>query len=106
MSYYLQIGASGGPTQIASNVGYADFAAWVETLDVQQFEEVVHLYEHGWCQNLASLESQLKDARLSAPKQDDLLDTIDGLIEGIESRPADATVATVTDGIGDEIATD
>lgn len=101
MSYSIQIGESGFE-QLASNAGYAAFGHWVDSLDHKKYGQLVHLYEHGWCQNLDDLAGQL-DAALSddGPKITDVKSTAEGLQEILHDRPKDAIVATVTDGFGE-----
>lgn len=101
MSYSVQIGESGFE-QLASNAGYADFAKWVESLDHKQYGQLVHLYEHGWCQDISTLEKQLADAVKShKPSSASVISTIEGFQEILEGRDANAVVITVTDGIGE-----
>lgn len=99
MSYFLQIGANGGPSQIASNTGYGDFGRWAETLDPKKFPEVIHLYTYGWCQHLTALEKQLADAMKVAKPSASVADTIKTII-GLLSTAGAAECCTVTDGIG------
>lgn len=100
MTYYLQIGATGGPTQIASNKGYGNFGNFVESLDAAKFPEPSHLYAYGWCQNLDDLSAQLMTATYTEHVPADVADIV-GEIQGLLSdRDEDAACCTVTDGFG------
>jgi hypothetical protein len=102
MSYSIQIG-SGGFEQIASNEGYADFGAWVESLDVEKYPDLIHLYEWGWCENLDDLKSQIDAAMRDddPPKDKTVVETVSGIQQIIADRPADAVVATISAGLSD-----
>lgn len=101
MSYSIQIGAEGFE-QIASNAGYAAFGDWVESLDLEKYGELIHLYEWGWSQNLDDLQSQIVAAENDdAPDEESVSETLAGIVEIIESRPEDAVVATITGGISE-----
>lgn len=100
MSYFLQIGATGGPTQIASNGGYGNWGRWIDKLDAEKYPAAIHLYEYGWCQDLADLESQLDKAVKDESPPADVADIVESMVELLKGREADASCCTVTDGIG------
>lgn len=102
MSYYLQIGAAGGPTHIASNVGYRDLCEWVEGLDVGDYGQLAHLCQHAWCQNLDGLAKQIKAALENEEPDKDTREVAETISDLLDNRDESATVATVTDGIGEE----
>lgn len=101
MSVYLQIDDTVGPIQIASNVGYGEFGGWVDSLDIVKYHDLICLYEHGWCQNVANLIGELGSAITdhASPSEDvmDVATTLAGWLDGEE----DAVVVTITDGFGD-----
>lgn len=98
MSYYIQNGASSDPIQIASNQGYADLAAWIESLDHEKYGELVHLYEHGWSQEPALVAAQLESAaKAFPPRATDVTATIEGLAGSIDRE---CVVVSITDGLG------
>lgn len=106
MSYYLQIDTNVGPLQIASNVGYGEFGDWVDSLDAKMYGELIHLYEHGWSQDVADLIGQLVSAiKDEPPKKADVLDVAKTLAEYLRGEDK-AIVATITDGLGDGIDDD
>lgn len=100
MSYYLQIGVTGGPTQIGSVSGYRDFCRWVGPL-WKKYPQAAHLANFNWCQELDELGLQLGEAVKAtnpAPDIADVANTIIGLVDG---RDESAECCTITDGIGD-----
>jgi hypothetical protein len=102
VSVYLQIDRTVGPIQIASNEGYGDFGDWVDGLDLKKYGELVHLYEHGWCQDVADLIGQVDAAiKDDAPKSADVMDVAKTLQQFLDGEQ-DATVVTITDGLGDK----
>jgi len=65
MSYYAGLDTH-KQIQIASNGGWADFAAWVDGLD-NTYADLIHLVEHGWDHDLQMLTNQLKRALKKDP---------------------------------------
>lgn len=57
---------TGAQVQAGSNSGWGDFTRWIDTLDANDYAELVHLVEHGWCQDLPALTKQLGKAVESA----------------------------------------
>lgn len=102
MSYYLQIGSTGGPTQFASGLGYTNFGKWAESLDGEKYGEIVHLYAYGWCQDLYTLSEQLGTAKNDSSPPDDVPDIIDEMISLLKYRDQAAACCTVTDGTGSD----
>jgi len=98
MSYYAELdnkAKSGG--DVASNNGWSMFAAWVEELD-GELPQLRHLCEYGWCQNLPTLENDLKAALDSDPDESSK-SIAEGLLKMLKSK-ADAEVIAITDGCG------
>ena len=101
MSVYavLDEGSDGG-TQVATNSGWGDFTTWTESLDDMKYEEVIHLAEEGWSQDLADLESQLTDALTETPPSDaDTLDVARWILQ-VATYRGDAEVLLITQGFG------
>jgi hypothetical protein len=44
---------------VGTSSGWTEFGGFADTLDVGKFEEVIHLWEHGYTKPLDALEKQL-----------------------------------------------
>lgn len=95
MSVYLSFDSS-EPTMLASNTGWGDVVKWADGLDAQEFGEVVHLAEHGWCQQLDKLEAQLRKAATARKPTATVSSTLADLLSLLEH--SEAEVATINDG--------
>lgn len=88
----------GGP-QVGSITGWGDFIRWTDDLDDDEFQEIIHLAENGWSQNLFDLQSQMEKAGTEQPPDDeDTKDVCRTLLQVITDR-GDAEVLTITDGL-------
>lgn len=97
MSYYLQFD-DGESLQVASNSGWGDVIDWVESLDYG-CDELQHLVEYGWCQNVPELGDELQDAIEATPPGDaSTQNTVDNLLNMILVSDG-AAVATVDCGL-------
>ena len=100
MSVYAQFGEDGPQDQMASNLGWAEFTGWVDGLDYEDYAELVHLCDHGWCQRLGELEAELKAvAANAAPGDPNVGKTLAALAECVNNRGKEE-VFCVTDGMG------
>ena len=98
MSVYLSFDG-GEPMDLASNQGWADVAAWSEALSPDSYYYLLHLIDHGWSEDLASVEEQLAKAmQESPPDKDDVKKTLEHFAATIKDRGA-ATVATIDNGM-------
>jgi hypothetical protein len=98
---YLSLDA-GEPELLASNKGWSDFIDWVDGFDLDSEDELIHLCDHGWCQNLATLEEQLGDALEGAtPSDETVRSTGKNLLEMLGKRGS-TEVATVNNGMTSE----
>lgn len=95
MSMYADFG-SGAPTEVSSNQGWSQFGDWVGGLDVDDFGEVVHLWEYGWSQEIETLTQQLTSAIAEQSPDDDVVSVAQGLLELL----AGEDVVVITDGFG------
>lgn len=95
MSIYAGFG-KGPPTILASNTGWSQFGDWVDGLDVDEFSEVVHLWEHGWSQEGKTLSAQLSKAIESNQPDGD----VKPIAENLVSLVAGEEVIVITDGFG------
>lgn len=104
MSIYLQFGEE--QEQVASNKGWSDFGTWADALDHKQYPRVVHLWEHGWIEDVGALTQELTAAQTkAAPSDDTVAATLAGIIAAAITN-ADADAAVVTDGFSADDDTD
>ena len=72
---------------LVSITGWNDAKAWIDTLDVDQFESLVHLAEYGWTENLAELRGQILAALKASPPDDSTVaDTMAGLAKTLAGK--------------------
>jgi hypothetical protein len=92
LAYFDESGLGGSP---GTWDGWAAFGAWADDLPVADYPQVLHLWENGWEDDLAPLETQLKRALSESPP--DLpaaREVAEELLDIIASRAeADAAVA-------------
>ncbi len=86
--------------QVASNTGWFDATDWFETLDMDDYPEIAHLNEHGWNEPSAKVADELDAALESEPPDDDVADTVRGLVKFIRAGDPDA-VLVITQGMGE-----
>lgn len=53
------------PFALADFQDWSNLSSWIQSLPVEAHTELVHLYEHGWCQRPQKLRAQMKAARNS-----------------------------------------
>lgn len=85
---------NGSPTEISSNQGWSQFGDWADDLDAAEFGEIVHLWEHGWAQNIKTLSEQLAKAIEGESTDGDVKTIVQWLIELLEGE----SVIVITDG--------
>jgi hypothetical protein len=95
MGVYVSLD-SGTPRQIASNIGWANFIRWLNTLE--DVPDLKHLVEHGWDEDLSLVESQLRTALDRFPPEDSTRKIGTGLLRFVAQR-GEATVLTINDGM-------
>lgn len=100
MSVYASLDG-GEPTQVASNLGWSEFCDWVDGLDVDGADAVVHLREYAWSDDLAAMYSQLTDS-LKADKPDADVESVATTILDMIDDTADDGVLTINDGMVNE----
>jgi len=72
MSIYAQFDEDGSQEQIASNLGWSEFGAWVETLNATEFSALFALWEHGYAGDVRALTSEVAKAVKSSPPSKDV----------------------------------
>ena len=83
--------------QIASNTGWFNVCDWME--DLEEYPEIAHLVEHGWNEPASDVADELEDALVSDPPDDDVIKTVQGLIDFIRGGDGDATLV-ISNGMG------
>ncbi len=92
--------ASGNAGPVSTVDAWESFGGWLETLDAESNQSVLHLFEQGWEDDLPALSTQLTTALKDSPPEDtdakavaeELLEAIDGKADG------DGALAVTTEG--------
>lgn len=92
MSYAVQVDLD-EPAEFASIRGLAEFRAWVEGLDAPALR---HLTEYGWSQEVPRMIAELRKHGGSASTE-----VSSSIVALLTALRADATVASITDGLGE-----
>lgn len=98
MSVYAQIDG-GEQRQIASNTGWGDACRWIDTLDVDEAGELIHLREHGWTDEASIAAEQLHRELDIGEVAPDVAAVCADLLIVLESAAA-GDVVCITDGMG------
>jgi len=80
MSIYATIGENESAF-FASTQGWRDVTEWADGLDEDQFEDVVHLVEHGYTDSAQRLSEQLQGAIVANAPSPDVSATLAELID-------------------------
>jgi hypothetical protein len=91
MSIYATVGES-EPAFFSSSQGWRDVTAWADALDAIQFDEVVHMVEHGFTNDAGKLSEQLQAAVAVSPPPVDVSDTIGELIELLRGESGEVII--------------
>ncbi len=86
--------------QVASNTGWFDCTDWFESLDMDEYPEIAHLNEYGWNEPSGEVADELEAALESDPPDDDVVDTVKGLVKFIRAGDSDA-VLVISQGMGE-----
>jgi hypothetical protein len=81
------------PSFLCSNTGWGEFCRWADELDAEEFPEIVHLCDFGWCQHIHELTDQLQDSLADAAP--DVASVGASLIEAASA----VDVLVITDGL-------
>lgn len=84
--------------QIASNMGWGEFCDWVDGLEVDAADEVIHLREYGWTDEPGIAADQLRDALSQSPPDANTQSVAAALGRVLVAAQADDVVA-ITDGM-------
>jgi hypothetical protein len=83
VSIYASFDEHGGE-QIASNQGWSDFGNWVETLDANEFDQLIVLWEHGWTPEVETLAKELGEALQKYPPDEKITATGQALLSALQ----------------------
>lgn len=98
MSTYAQFDEDGEQYQIASNTGWSEFGDWCESLDVEQFPNIVQLFEHGATEDLPALAEEMPKALEANPPDDKTAGVADNLLQALRANEG-AGVILITNGV-------
>lgn len=96
MSYYLVVGGEQW-TQVASIGGWKEFREWVENLE--NVNELLHLVNHGWNQNLGKLKNQLVSALNEEKPSANVKGIGEAIVEALDNAPKGSSSCLLTDGL-------
>jgi hypothetical protein len=95
---YVSFGEESEPTTLASNNGWSEFGDWVDELDVKEYGELIHLYDHGWSQHAGEIARQLRKAVEGELSSDSVKSTANDLLSLLKDVPSDEVI-TISDGL-------
>lgn len=98
MSTYAQFDEVGEQYQVASNTGWSEFGDWCESLDAEQFPNVVQLFEHGVTEDLRGLASELLVALEENSPDEKTMGVVNNLLEALKTNEG-AGAILITSGI-------
>lgn len=99
MSIYLSPDDSAGE-QVASNQGWTDFGDWLETIDEEEYPDLIHLWEHGWSEPVLEVVRQLKEAATSMAPDDETVRQTIGMMLGAMASMDNGGPVIATNGLG------
>ncbi len=92
---YFDVSGNSGPLGKADQ--YAELGAWLDLQDAKQFPALLHLWEHGWYDNLASLAREINRAKEKIPSVNKgARAALVELLDLIESAAADDSAVALT----------
>ena len=80
MSIYVTINEA-EPIFFSSVAGWSGVMEWIDELDDAQFEDLIHLAEHGYTESIPECLEQLQTAIASSPPKADVMATLTELGE-------------------------
>lgn len=102
MSAYIVIG-DGDPIEVASNTGWSGFCGWIDGLDADAYEPLVHFREHGWVEPLSELKAALAAAlRAEPPGDENVSHVVRTFAELIGDEPDDEIVCASNGMVRDD----
>ena len=97
MSQYIH-DEKGNQDQAASNTGWGDFCRWVDALDAQKFEPLVHLREYGWIDKPVELARVIEAAFKSRSPVADVRAVAETVQSFCEAN-ADSEIVMISNGM-------
>lgn len=99
MSYVAGLDTGHG-VQVASNNGWAAFAAWVESLK-GPYPQLRHLVEHGWNDDFCLTIHDLAMALAQEPPEDASIASVGAEFMALERAHRDAKAIVISHGFGE-----
>lgn len=96
MSIYAVINEN-EPEMFASVVGWSDIVAWAESLDAEQFPNVVHLTEHGYTEQIPQLIQEIESAIDIVAPSESVASSLNELVGLLQDESG---VLLINDGMG------
>jgi hypothetical protein len=87
--------------ELAANEGWSEVGKWIDSLDAENYPDLVHLWEHGWAEPVSALIDQIQQALQEKPPQSEALKTAAELLQSLSTLAPDGAVV-VTNGIEDD----
>lgn len=91
MSIYSIINGS-EPAFFSSLQGWKDVTTWTESLDHSVFEEIVHLTEHGFSNDIKALVVELRKAIKKSTPSESVQSTISELIDLLSGESGEVII--------------
>ena len=88
------------PSEVSTNSGWGDFCRWCDSLDEGDCGTLIHLADHGWCEPLSDLKSELAAALKEEDIDPDVAAVGTTVLELLDDEPDDGAVV-VGSGVGD-----
>lgn len=86
----------------ATTRGHGDFVRWTDTLDPGQYPLLAHLADWGWVNEIDKLEDEIERALEENKPFDSLAKTLQGFLEILSRREAEAESVMLTNGLTPE----
>ena len=97
MAYQIVIGGTDWH-EFSTTKGLGDFIRWVDSLNVSDYPNLVHLSEYGWTNDLENLEHEINSAIELHPPVPPVYKTVMGLLTNLSQRENSETI-TISNGL-------
>ena len=91
MSIYATVNDN-EPAFFSSTQGWKDVAEWADDLTEEQFEELIHLVEHGYSEELETVAVQIAEAVQENPPSEEVGKTLIELLELLEGETGEVII--------------
>lgn len=91
MSIYATIGDN-EPAFFSSLQGWKEVAEWADQIDDDKYEDVVHLTEHGFTNDMEVMAGQLVEAMSESPPLEEVAKTLLELLDLVQGEAGELIV--------------